>query len=167
MRYHDILTEKKKSIIPVEWPTDLAWKIQFTKYKDVPPIIDMRANKLFAMPFRNWSNTFTVLTGKDTTKVKFMDTRVLRVPHSAIVADMKLFDKALDQGAEYSEAGRKMLEEYERTSVSYADFVNKPTMFINPEILIPVSDIEFLPFKVTIEQYVKGGEGYRLGILEK
>lgn len=67
---------------PVEWPTNLAWRLPLKRFKNVEPLTDIRRGKLFAMPFKNWVGTYWNLLGKDVKKLRYMQTQVVEIPVS-------------------------------------------------------------------------------------
>jgi hypothetical protein len=172
MRWLEI-NEVKKPISPVEWPSNLAWRIEFRQYRNLPPILDIRKGKIFAMPFRNWEGTYYKLTLKEPSKVKFMNTSVVEVPDDALVSDMRTIDLALkyyqsknDPTGSMKREGEKVAKWYLNKMVSYREFVKDPGMFQYPEILLDRGTVKFLPYKVTIADYVQGKD-YQLGLAPK
>lgn len=172
MRYRELIAEALPKVQAVEWPTDMAWRIEFKKFSSLPSILDIRRGKLFAMPFRNWEETYYKLTLKETSKVKYMNTSVVRVPPDALVGDMQIIDIALkyfqvknDPAGSMKRNGLEIAQEYEKTAVSYAEFCHNPEMFKRPEILLDRATVHFLPYKVTIAGYTNGS--YQLGLSPK
>lgn len=148
------IVELIEEIEPVEWPTDLAWRVKLARYKNIEYFTDFRKNKAFAMPFRNWEKTFYKLTLKDTKKIKYMDTEVVKVSQDTMVADMKYIDMALnhiiknDPTGSMRRAADPFLQEYEKTMLPYSEFVKNPYVFEKPEILLDRSSMIVLPYKV-------------------
>lgn len=139
------------SINSVPWPTDLSWRLVLQRYKNLDPLLDVRRNKIFSMPFKNWANTYYSLTLKDYKKIPHMQTQVLRIPNDSIVGDMKHINAAfMSLRSGDSERFKKHLDEYETTMCTYAEFVKNPKMFYDPEILSEKGSVEFLPYKVVL-----------------
>lgn len=170
-----VVENARGEIIPVEWPTNLAWRVEFKRFSDLHPLSDHRKGKVFAMPFRNWTRTYHKLTLKDYSKVKNMPTQVVEVPDDALVGDMRLIDNALRMlvkndptGAAERRAIEYVRDAYEKSLVPYSEFVKNPSMFERPEILIPREQLKVLPYKVTIMPDEVGDlnmdSGYILGI---
>lgn len=148
--FENLVEDKAKK--PVDWPTNLAWRIQLKRFKNVEVLSDLRKGKLFAMPFKNWVGTYWNLLGKDVKKIPYMPTQVLEISDSTMVADMELIDNVFyfngGSGKAMTDAGRLHLEKYEATAVSYADFKRDPYIFSRPEILIEPNEVKFLQMKV-------------------
>lgn len=180
MKISELLNEKKKSDIhPIEnCPDNLSWKLNLSRYKNLDPLLDVRRNKIYSMPFKNWSGTFYSLTLKDLTKIKFMPTEVLSISSNSLVGDMELINQAHnirignlwdDNYEENQEKLRKILKQYEDSMVPMYRFVGNPKMFRYPEILSEPSQVTKTPYRVTTTDIVDHHESYYpvLGIVEK
>lgn len=140
--------------VPMTWPTQLAWRIRLTRYRTAEYFLDLRRDKAFAMPFRNWEVIFHKLTLKEPSKIKYMPTEVIVVPPDAMVADMKYIDHAYmfllkDDPVPLAERRREpMLDRYVKTMIPYTVFVQDPYVFKQPEIMIERARMQILPFRV-------------------
>lgn len=138
-------------VAPVDWPTNLGWRIQLNRYAHVPSLTKLRENKVFALPFRNWVSTYWHLLGKDVKKLKFMPTKVVVIPDDALVADMAVIDTLFflrGKSTELPPAAKAALEHYEASAISYAEFKKDPYVFSQPEILIEREALRFVPGKI-------------------
>lgn len=142
----------REALEPVEWPTNLSWRVQMSRFKNVDALCDIRRGKLFALPFKNWLGTYWNLLGKDVTKIRYMQTQVVEIPDSAMVADMAMIDAVFffngGSGKPMTKDGSDALDEYISKSVSYGEFKHDPYIFSRPEILIEPTSARFLPMKV-------------------
>jgi hypothetical protein len=140
--------------VPAPWPSNLAWRIRLKRYCDAEYFLDFRRDKAFAMPFRNWESIFHKLTLKAPAKIKFMPTEVIIVPPDAMVGDMKYIDAAYmfiikNDPSRVSQRRREpMLDRYVQTMIPYTKFMEDPTVFEHPEIMIDRSSMQVLPFRV-------------------
>jgi ribulose bisphosphate carboxylase small subunit len=156
----------EESQIPseVEWPTQLAWTIQFKRFKDLEPLLDVRANKIYLMPFENWERTYYSLTNKDLHKVKFMPTRVYRVDPSALVGDMAIINRAMR--AQNDNDKQQALDDYQNSLVTYEEFAKNPSMFRMPEILATADQIHDQNQKIA-GVVSTTGKKFRLSVLNR
>ncbi len=154
MRFDEISEAKNRAPRPVEWPTNLAWRIRFRRFNDLEHFTEQRRKSAFAMPFRNWETTYWKLTGKETMKIAFMPTEVIEVPPDAMVADMSHIDRALRFAIKNDPVGSMRrqadthIRSYEDTMVPYSEFVHSPFMFEKPEILVDRASMRVLPYRV-------------------
>jgi hypothetical protein len=146
MKISDLINHlyESGSEFTVRWPTNLAWRIKFKRFKNDDLFLDVRRNKAFAMPFQNWQSTFVSLTGKDLYKVKYMPTEVIFVTDGALVGDMSL----INQAQQNKKNRPQILIQYENSLVKYEDFVQNPKMFKMPEILVDLP-MQIAPYNIS------------------
>jgi hypothetical protein len=155
MKMFELFENRNPPPQAVPWPTNLAWRINLTRYKNEEYFLDFRRGKAFAMPFRNWEMTFYKLTLKDVMKIKYMDTQVIQVPDDALVADMAHIDRAMgfiiknDPTGSMKRGAQPHLDRYQDTMVSYSRFKSDPYVFEKPEIMVERKSMRLMPYKVT------------------
>lgn len=154
MRYQELFETSKPNV--VEWPTNMAWRINLKRYQKVDVFADVRRGKLFAIPFRNWVGTYYSLMGKDIGKLRFMQTQVIEIPDNALVGDMADADDILNMGD--GSTRDALIDLYTDTLVSYARFKRDPWMFKNPEIMIDPSMVKTLPLRPVVTAEIERDE---------
>lgn len=152
--------ESQQVSVP-EWPTNLAWKIQLKRFSNMDPLMDVRKDKVYLMPFVNWESTYYSLTNKDLHKVKFMPTQIYQVQPDALVGDMYLINQA--HRTQDPTVRDHLLQQYKDSIVSYQQFLHNPLMFQMPEILATPTQIQLKPGKIT-SLWDKNDQILKLGI---
>lgn len=135
----------------------VAWRIPFTRFKNLDPLIDERRNKIYLIPFTpNGKNTFWSLTNKDYKKIKNFNTQVFKISPNVIVGDMKIINKAMyvySGNAKYLGKSNEELNkirsiftnEYKNKLTTFQNYLKDINMFEMPEILAEKDQIEPIP----------------------
>lgn len=148
MKVKDLLESKKQQIEPIKWPTNLAWRVKLKRYRNAEIFAEVRRDKCFAIPFRNWVGTYYSLLGKDISKIKYLPTEIIEIPDTALVADMSLADDVFD--APNKNLRDQAIDNYTKTIISYHEFKNNPYIFKNPEIMIDPAQVAQTSLKLTV-----------------
>lgn len=156
MHFHEIIEARQPVIQPIEWPTNMAWRVKLKRYRNVEVFADVRRGKLFAIPFRNWVGTYYSLLGKDIKRLRFMPTQIVEVPDNALVGNMSDADDILH--LKDGPTRDALISLYDDTLVSYARFKRNPTMFNSPEIMIESSMVKVLPLRLVVTDEFDGDE---------
>ena len=135
-----------------------AWRIQFSRFKDLPVMLPEREGKMYFMPLdENGLRTYYSLTGKDAEKIRFMPAEAYSVSGDAWVGDMLTINFLLKAVKEFKQMGKSLTPESKQKKLEYIEGLKqqylesrvpysqyRPGMFRMPEILAEPGQVQKL-----------------------